>query len=57
MTKMMSVTYKLNCVRLGNVMRTDESRFAVQMEDNRVRVWREEDRRNRPQNITEDHEF
>ncbi|GBN11730.1 hypothetical protein AVEN_98779-1 [Araneus ventricosus] len=36
----------------GNVMFTDESRFALQPDDKRVRVWREQGIRNRPENIT-----
>ena len=41
----------------GNVMFTDESRFALQPDDKRVRVWREQGTRNRPENITEHHAF
>ncbi|GBL80410.1 Transposable element Tcb1 transposase [Araneus ventricosus] len=41
----------------GNVMFTDESRFALQPYDKRVRVRREQDTRNRPENITEHHAF
>ncbi|GBL80408.1 Transposable element Tcb2 transposase [Araneus ventricosus] len=41
----------------GNVMFTDESRFALQLDDKRVRVWREQGTRNRPENITEHHAF
>ncbi|GBL80413.1 hypothetical protein AVEN_92310-1 [Araneus ventricosus] len=41
----------------GNVMFTDESRFALQPDDKRVRVRREQGTRNRPENITEHHAF
>ncbi|GBL80411.1 Transposable element Tcb1 transposase [Araneus ventricosus] len=41
----------------GNDMFTDESRFALQPDDKRVRVWREQSTRNRPENITEHHAF
>ncbi|GBM84008.1 hypothetical protein AVEN_110138-1 [Araneus ventricosus] len=41
----------------GNVIFTDESRFALQSDDKSVRVWREQGTRNRPENITEHHAF
>ncbi|GFW86313.1 transposable element Tcb1 transposase [Trichonephila clavipes] len=41
----------------GNVMFTDESRFAVEPDDKRIRIWRKQETRNLPQNITEHHAF
>lgn len=41
----------------GNVMFTDESRFALEPDDKRIRIWREQGTRNQPQNITEHHAF
>ncbi|GFT37327.1 HTH_Tnp_Tc3_2 domain-containing protein [Trichonephila clavipes] len=36
----------------GNVMFTDESRFALEPDDKRIRIWRKQGTRNQPQNIT-----
>ncbi|GFX38597.1 HTH_Tnp_Tc3_2 domain-containing protein [Trichonephila clavipes] len=36
----------------GNVMFTDESRFALEPDDKRIRIWRKQGTRNEPQNIT-----
>ncbi|GBM63719.1 hypothetical protein AVEN_72992-1 [Araneus ventricosus] len=41
----------------GNVMFADDPRFALQHDDKRVRVWREQGTRHRPENITEHHAF
>ncbi|GBN03479.1 hypothetical protein AVEN_89730-1 [Araneus ventricosus] len=41
----------------GNVMFTDESRFSLQPDAKRVRVWREQGTLNRPENITKHHAF
>ncbi|GFT65097.1 transposable element Tcb1 transposase [Trichonephila clavipes] len=41
----------------GNVMFTDESRFALEPDDKRIRIWRKQGTRNQPQNITEYHAF
>ncbi|KFM63069.1 Transposable element Tcb1 transposase, partial [Stegodyphus mimosarum] len=41
----------------GNVMFTDESRFALEPDDKRIRIWREQRTRNQSQNITEHHAF
>ncbi|GFW97592.1 transposable element Tcb1 transposase [Trichonephila clavipes] len=41
----------------GNVMFTDESRFALEPDDKRIRMWRKQGTRNQPQNITEHHAF
>ncbi|GFT26598.1 transposable element Tcb1 transposase [Trichonephila clavipes] len=38
-------------------MSTDESRFALEPDDKRIRIWRKQGRRNQPQNITEHHAF
>ncbi|GFT83285.1 transposable element Tcb1 transposase [Trichonephila clavipes] len=38
-------------------MFTDESRFALELDDKRIRIWREQGTRNKPPNITEHHEF
>ncbi|GFX11418.1 transposable element Tcb1 transposase [Trichonephila clavipes] len=38
-------------------MFTDESRFALEPDDNRIRIWRKQGTRNQPQNITEHHAF
>ncbi|GFT70444.1 transposable element Tcb1 transposase [Trichonephila clavipes] len=40
-----------------NVMLTDESRFALEPDDKRIRIWRKQEIRNQPQNITEHHAF
>ncbi|GFX21523.1 transposable element Tcb1 transposase [Trichonephila clavipes] len=37
----------------GNVMFTDESRFALEPHDKRIRIWRKQGTRNQPQNINE----
>ncbi|GFW68880.1 HTH_Tnp_Tc3_2 domain-containing protein [Trichonephila clavipes] len=36
----------------GNVMFTDESRFALEPDDKRIRIWRKQGTRNQPQNTT-----
>ncbi|GFV78966.1 HTH_Tnp_Tc3_2 domain-containing protein [Trichonephila clavipes] len=41
----------------GNVMFTDESRFALEPDDKHLRIWRKQGTRNKPQNITEHHAF
>ncbi|GFW37869.1 transposable element Tcb1 transposase [Trichonephila clavipes] len=41
----------------GNVMFTDESRFALEPDDKRIRIWRKQGTRNQPQNITEHQAF
>ncbi|GFW79003.1 transposable element Tcb2 transposase [Trichonephila clavipes] len=41
----------------GNVMFTDESRFALEPDDRRIRMWHKQGTRNQPQNITEHHAF
>ncbi|GFU96420.1 transposable element Tcb1 transposase [Trichonephila clavipes] len=41
----------------GNVMFTDESRFALEPDDKRIRIWRKQGTRIQPQNITEHHAF
>ncbi|GFS53487.1 transposable element Tcb2 transposase [Trichonephila clavipes] len=41
----------------GNVMFTDESRFALEPDDKRIRRWRKQGTRNQPQNIPEHHAF
>ncbi|GFU01756.1 transposable element Tcb1 transposase [Trichonephila clavipes] len=41
----------------GNVMLTDESRFALEPDDKRIRIWRKQGARNQPQNIPEHHAF
>ena len=38
-------------------MITDESRFSMESNFKRIRIWREHCRRNQPQNITEHHAF
>ncbi|GFW16517.1 transposable element Tcb1 transposase [Trichonephila clavipes] len=38
-------------------MFTDESRFALEPDDKRIRIWRKQGTRNQPQNITEHHAF
>ncbi|GFX37237.1 transposable element Tcb1 transposase [Trichonephila clavipes] len=40
-----------------NVMFTDESRFALEPNDTRIRIWRKQETRNQPKNITEYHAF
>ncbi|GFV81514.1 HTH_Tnp_Tc3_2 domain-containing protein [Trichonephila clavipes] len=41
----------------GNVMFTDESRFSLEPDEKRIRIWRKQGTRNQPQNITEHHAF
>ncbi|GFX48013.1 transposable element Tcb1 transposase [Trichonephila clavipes] len=41
----------------GNVMFTDESRFALEPDDKHIRIWRKQGTPNQPQNITEQHAF
>ncbi|GFY22295.1 transposable element Tcb2 transposase [Trichonephila clavipes] len=41
----------------GNVMFTDESRFDLEPDDKRIRIWRKQGTRNQPQNITQHHAF
>ncbi|GFV61306.1 transposable element Tcb1 transposase [Trichonephila clavipes] len=41
----------------GNAMFTDKLRFALEPDDKRIRIWREQRTRNQPQNITEHHAF
>ncbi|GFU71856.1 transposable element Tcb1 transposase [Trichonephila clavipes] len=41
----------------GNVMFTDESRFALEPDDKRIRIFRKQGIRNQAQNITEHHAF
>ncbi|GFT71225.1 transposable element Tcb1 transposase [Trichonephila clavipes] len=38
-------------------MFTDESRFALEPDDKRIRIWRKQGTCNQPQNITEHHAF
>ncbi|GFU08941.1 transposable element Tcb1 transposase [Trichonephila clavipes] len=38
-------------------MFTDESRFALEPDDKRIRIWCKQGTRNQPQNITEHHAF
>ncbi|GFX57182.1 transposable element Tcb1 transposase [Trichonephila clavipes] len=38
-------------------MFTDESRFALEPDDKRIRIWRKQGTHNQPQNITEHHAF
>ncbi|GFV33021.1 transposable element Tcb1 transposase [Trichonephila clavipes] len=38
-------------------MFTDESRFALEPNDKRIRIWRKQGTRNQPQNITKHHAF
>ncbi|GFU28822.1 transposable element Tcb1 transposase [Trichonephila clavipes] len=38
-------------------MFTDESRFALEPDDKRIRIWRKQGTRNQPQNTTEHHAF
>ncbi|GFU80761.1 transposable element Tc3 transposase [Trichonephila clavipes] len=38
-------------------MFTDESRFALEPDDKRIKIWRKQGTRNQPQNITEHHAF
>ncbi|GFU70066.1 transposable element Tcb1 transposase, partial [Trichonephila clavipes] len=38
-------------------MFTDESRFALEPDGKRIRIWRKQGTRNQPQNITEHHAF
>ncbi|GFX68793.1 transposable element Tcb1 transposase [Trichonephila clavipes] len=41
----------------GNVMFTDESRFTLELDDKRIRIWRKQGTRNQPENITEHRAF
>ncbi|GFS67874.1 transposable element Tcb1 transposase [Trichonephila clavipes] len=41
----------------GNVMFTDESRFALEPDDKCIRIWHKQATRNQPQNITKHHAF
>ncbi|GFV71805.1 transposable element Tcb2 transposase [Trichonephila clavipes] len=41
----------------GNFMFTDESRFSLESDDKRIRIWRKQGTRNQPKNITEHHAF
>ncbi|GFS71487.1 transposable element Tcb1 transposase [Trichonephila clavipes] len=41
----------------GNVTFTDESRFALEPDDKRIRIWRKQGTRNQLQNIIEHHTF
>ncbi|GFX79380.1 transposable element Tcb1 transposase [Trichonephila clavipes] len=41
----------------SNPMFTDESRFSLEPDDRRIRMWRKQGTRNQPQNITEHHAF
>ncbi|GFV51624.1 transposable element Tcb1 transposase [Trichonephila clavipes] len=41
----------------GNVVFTDESRFALETDDKRIRIWRKQGTSNQPQNITKHHAF
>ncbi|GFU66353.1 HTH_Tnp_Tc3_2 domain-containing protein [Trichonephila clavipes] len=41
----------------GNVMFTDELRFALEPDDKRIMIWRKQGTRNQPENITEYPEF
>ncbi|GFW81855.1 transposable element Tcb1 transposase [Trichonephila clavipes] len=38
-------------------MFTDESRFALEPDDKRIRIWRKQGTRNQSHNITEHHTF
>ncbi|GFX43822.1 transposable element Tcb1 transposase [Trichonephila clavipes] len=38
-------------------MFTDESRFPLEADDKRIRIWRKQGTRNQPQNITKHHAF
>ncbi|GFW67414.1 transposable element Tcb1 transposase [Trichonephila clavipes] len=38
-------------------MFTDESRFALEPDGKRIRIWRKQGTRNQPRNITKHHEF
>ncbi|GFX51244.1 hypothetical protein TNCV_2735951 [Trichonephila clavipes] len=38
-------------------MFTDESRFSLEPDDKRIRIWRKQETRNQPQDITEHHAF
>ncbi|GFW65727.1 transposable element Tcb1 transposase [Trichonephila clavipes] len=40
-----------------NAMFTDKSRFALKLDDKRIRIWRNQGTRNQPQNITKQHAF
>ncbi|GFW36127.1 transposable element Tcb1 transposase [Trichonephila clavipes] len=41
----------------GNVIFTNESRFALEPDNKRIRIWRKQGTHNQPQNITEHHTF
>ncbi|GFY16686.1 transposable element Tcb1 transposase [Trichonephila clavipes] len=41
----------------GNVTFTDESRFPLELDDKRIRIWRKQVTRNQPQNLTEHNAF
>ncbi|GFT34732.1 HTH_Tnp_Tc3_2 domain-containing protein [Trichonephila clavipes] len=41
----------------ANVIFTDESIFALEPDDKRIRIWRKQGTRNQPQNIAEHHAF
>ncbi|GFX59246.1 transposable element Tcb1 transposase [Trichonephila clavipes] len=41
----------------GNVMFAEESRFSLEPDDKRIRIWRKQGTRNQLQNITEHHAF
>ncbi|GFV25456.1 transposable element Tcb1 transposase [Trichonephila clavipes] len=41
----------------GNVIFTDETRFALEPDDKHIWIWRKQGTRNQPQNITEHHAF
>ncbi|GFS90556.1 transposable element Tcb1 transposase [Trichonephila clavipes] len=41
----------------GNVMFHDESKFALEPDDKRIRIWRKQGTRNQPQSITDHHAF
>ena len=38
-------------------MFTDKSRFSLEPDDKRIRIWREQETHSQPQNITEHHAF
>ncbi|GFX74130.1 HTH_Tnp_Tc3_2 domain-containing protein [Trichonephila clavipes] len=41
----------------GNATFTDESTFALELDEERVKIWRKQGTRNQPQNITQHHAF
>ncbi|GFW84737.1 uncharacterized protein TNCV_1814671 [Trichonephila clavipes] len=55
--KVVSGTWQLTVSDWGNVMFTDESRFALEQDDKRIRIWRKQGTCNQPQNITKHHAF